>query len=163
MENLFNRFYQEYKGTPLSLLITSGGISLLSAFNRPGSSAFFYDAIILYSLDSIKKNIVFYNRNEESEIGKCSKLATEIYYRHINTNDSVTKIVINAALTSNRYRKGNNRCHCIINGDYYYWEFPKLSESEHESKFFDKRIHEDNGITIRIINLLLEKYNNGMS
>lgn len=162
------RFRTEYKGPKIALFITGGGYSLFDLMKFPGASRFFYGGVSPYAVSSFDDILC---TGDDPLYGKCSEEASQLYY-----NDSISSgwiddddvneanvVVVNAALTTNRYRMGNNKCHCVINGDHHFFELERWPEHLYHSKtpaeIDAKRLSEDQEVAAKILTLLLEKYN----
>lgn len=109
---------------PCSFFITGGGFSLLDVGKMPGASKVLADAYVAYHLleeISILKTVLGEDVNKltNGEVGFVSPWPTYWYAqamlaRHQDTIPDATICVVNASLTTNRWRKGNNEAFYAI-------------------------------------------------
>lgn len=166
--DVVRRFHKEYNGKPLSVFIVGGGYSLLDILKYPGGSRFVDQFIAPYSEGSIRHWVLNNKGYFDENIGKCNQEATKIYYQTLERISLPTtiQVVVNAALTTNRYRQGKNRAHIIINGDYYLKEIDKFPEDIHNDliqnhidSLEQTRYNEDLAVSKFVLDKLLTRYN----
>ncbi len=149
----------------LALVLSGGGFSLSKEFyNVIGLSKIFDSLTHLYSTESINKFL----DGKEHQFGYCSKEMARLMHDKAPKGQNLVTVVCTSCLTSNRYRRGENKAHLIISNwvDGVYKEieaeirFKKLEKKKHESMFFadimSKRGREDKVLS-KIISWLSEE------
>lgn len=148
-QNILNKFREEYKGSPLNIVCMGGGISMGDLLKLPGSTKFVKEFICLNNKDSIQ----YYGGGlQEGFTYGCNLETTKAFAFPRADNNYV---IINAALTTDRIRKGENRAYVSICGTYWKLDFEKLSDLAYNGAFIGRRIQEDEYITYFILNRLL--------
>jgi hypothetical protein len=144
LEEIAN-FRRSYKGPKIAAVVLGGGYSFLKIRSLPGASEYFS-----HSLDLYDKNIITNFLNEFGKFGITEKTDYK-FCSHQATFDALTSlrrfgetlyinnfqyVAVNSALTTNRYRKGNNVSYIVLldsdNKRTYDLELPKIQQKIHE-------------------------------
>lgn len=148
-----NGFKELYKGPPISLWITGGGFSFLDMLKTPGCSKFLDSVVIPYSEGSIRAKmdeVGLWNGHKSS----CSQEAIEDYVYYLWRNSPRYSsycrcMAVSAALTTYRYRKGENRAFISMIDSNVYFKKENLVTYEltldhtPESRYIDDNKHKD--------------------
>lgn len=138
--SLVKQFLNIYQGPKLSVLITGGGISFTDILKYPGGSDIIESVDIPYGYDSALGFLQKYYDPDHNydKIKWCSVETTKAYLEALAKRDAhknVAFLVINASLTTWRYRKGNNQAYIgvamPIKKAIYSVILPKLPEDTH--------------------------------
>ena len=156
MKITLNNFFDIYTGPRLTIFVTGGGFSIVDLLKIPGASSYIGGIYAPYSLDQIVNLCSMYEIYDD-DIGKCNCQATLAYTKLLDIitqglPEDDCKIVINAALTSNRPRKDDNRFYYSINGNIEYEELPKLDDKFIPDFSAGQRLAEDLYITNKVLN-----------
>lgn len=176
--DLFFNEYPNFTESLLSIMITGGGFGFYDILKRPGASEIINDIISPYSVNSLRQFLKYQNpliTNEE--IKSCSLEFTKKYLeslRNYHGDNELNYMVINSAITSRDYRKGNNRSYIAIKLSnsipiIYRYDINKMNSEIHIKADFEeiantRKIEDDNiaGIGMNLILNLLnpnqEKY-----
>jgi hypothetical protein len=120
---------KEYQGAPIYFVITGAGMGLTDLMKIPGSSKMVGEMIIPYG-----------EASSLSFTSGCDALAvteekTLRYYEDAKSRACMAEfntpvVIVNGALTTNRYRRGKNHAYIIVNEKMYHVEFPQRTEEE---------------------------------
>ena len=155
----FSENYQSH--VKLSFCLLGGGISLTDLLEVPGNSRIVNQIYIPYDINSLHSNY----KKSLNKNNMCSAQNTILYNNIFNQLIEVgvdnKNIIVNCALTTDRYRKGDNRAFIFIE-NVGVWKviLNKLSEETFKlSKDFisNKRIEEDQTISQIVLSLILNK------
>lgn len=133
---------------PIAFMITGGGFSLVDIGKVPGASSVLSSVYIPYGMadsegfahDALEDGEV--NPLSDGSIKFVGPEATELYslaLKNTCQHNSVIQIVINASLTTNRWRRGDNEAYIWIRGyggkgslTKFHYKMKKLSEEEYD-------------------------------
>lgn len=182
--NTVRRFISEWPEgqDPCSFFVTGGGFSVLDIGKWPGASKVLADAVVAYHM---LEEIAFLKGNCTSEeigevvngnVGFVTPAMTYNYARvmqarHADTMPNNAICVVNASMTTNRYRKGVNEAFfALINRPcdekdgiirLFRYDMLKLSEAEYNDRTDNQigrhRISEDERVAQVAMGLLLEE------
>lgn len=136
MLKLFMDFVDNYVGPPLAIIVLGGGASLSRLATVPGSSRVLDGLALSWSKESSLEllwNIPTSGENFKfvsKEVVQCLK--TEI-------TDGISPldcqpVAISAALTTNRYRKGDNHAYVAFSDSVWHLHLPKFDENQYKEK-----------------------------
>lgn len=160
-----NEFVKKYSGPKLAITITGGGVSFAEIASIPGVSNILHSIYIPYSDKALKKYILQHNLIIETS-AVSEKRIYQLFNCSISENPNCLHIIISAALTTTRYRKGKNHAMIFVaenktdtDMDFCELELEKLDEPEYD---FLIGIHgletlrkkEDQQITYKVLELL---------
>lgn len=136
MLKLFMNFVDNYVGPPLVIVALGGGASLCKLATVPGASRILDRVGLSWSKESSLE--LLWNISTESEtfkfvspeVVKCIK--SEIL-DGLNPLDC-QPVAITAALTTNRYRKGDNHAYIAFSSSVWHLHLPKFDEVQYKEK-----------------------------
>jgi hypothetical protein len=148
-EDAILQFRKNYQRRKLAFFIAGGGFSILDFRKYPGTNRIYHTAIEPYSEDTINFLKIHgrYNIPDPHNFQFVNAEGTVMALNALNNycnNANLTYVVINSACTTDRYRRGENRCYIAIRnvgvrGDMiekvYLYEMSKLSETEYNILF----------------------------
>lgn len=142
-----------YQGPLWKIVVLGGGISVARILTCPGASKVVSSLYAPYSVEEIN------NLYGSTSFPNCSIDRTLEIYSQIKG----TALVVNAALTSNRYRKGLNRALIQCPWGVLQVDIPKLNQEEHEKltplELYDRRVVEDTLLRFILFKILIgEKF-----
>lgn len=140
-------FIQGYDGYPIRVVAAGAGISLSQICTYPGASKVIDGVLIPYS-----------NQSMENMIGKVEKVVSKETiekFFELYDDTSVLQVCITGALTTNRYRKGDNHAYIGLisptRKDIYYVTLEKAPEELYNNftpgQLIKLRQYEDNLIS----------------
>jgi hypothetical protein len=138
----------------LYFVLTGGGIELADIAKIPGASKCLYGIEIPYHKELTA------SRFSSVSAEQCMFLAERLLSSG-KVPANVDVIIVTAALTTNRYRKGDTHAYVYINGKIWHIQLPKLSEQDHKfASIFhgiqNIRMIEDNILSYRVAELIDE-------
>lgn len=149
LDRKIEKFVTTYTGRKLAFLITGGGIGLTDILKFPGSSKIVENIHIPYGINTLTKLFGSAECNLEAAL-KQYKGFTEIY----NVKEYYP-IVINAAISTDRPRKGKNRAYIITPSSSIELELDSLNETEWTfEKAYQLRLNQDAQIVNKVLELL---------
>lgn len=168
LNTVIQTFRENYKGLPLAFFIAGGGFSCLDFRRYPGSSKMYHTAVEPYNEDTVNFLNKFadagiadpHNFNFVNPEGTLQALeALENYC----DNSGLAYVVVNSALTTDRWRRGDNRAYIALsNGDIFIFKLSKLDEdsyrilSEKNPRAIDEyRRREDDKVGQVVLSILL--------
>lgn len=167
--NFFLNFAKWYNGKKLSIVTTGAGVSLAQLVSVPGASSFFHSFYMPYetqeSIDFIKTYCSDEASRNFAEKAVSPMAAENLYFASRSkkgSNVSIFDVAITAAITSSRWRRGDNKAFIYFQGveenECWHLKLPKLTEDEHRNMFFDglfeQRSKEDFIIASTVIRLI---------
>ena len=168
LRKLMSQFIEEYMGPKISIVALGCGVNLSQLLSIPGASDVVHSIIFPYStssVDGLIENYLLGSKIEKYFSELTSKVLTDLAIDLIPiAGGDVIGIGLSGALTTNRYRKGENGVYAGISDgietiDTQYLELPKLSEEEYKLKspqeISEIRLSEDLQITKWIIESLI--------
>lgn len=158
-------FVQNWRGPKLRLVATGMGATLGGLFAIPGSSNLIDSLFIPYSKDSLERFIrkaevpgydAVFGENAASSVSKEMVVAMHAA-NCCEASNAVAPVTITAAITTSRYRKGNNHAFIAVglaNPVVYHLLLDKLQEHEHvEPAIIPKRHIQDTLISLVALHL----------
>lgn len=151
-----SRQYSASGSMKIAALITGGGFSFLEPCIYPGCSRWLHSVIIPYDRDSWGD----YGWQGTAEIAKVDRVTTEELLTDLKrrTGSHLTQLVINAALTTDRARQGENRAWIGLQRPGQSPEFKEMKFTKLEPWSIEtvdtKRSDEDRAIGIAIWTML---------
>ena len=137
--NAFHYFRENYKGWKLSFYLTGGGICIADFLKMSGGGRFIhaiympYDAEAHATLQEIGGNHLVWNY---PSVSKEAVIEYDSILKNLNRDDRILRVVASCALTTTRYRRGDNKA--IISfiddkGNQRIWKLllKKIEEKEH--------------------------------
>lgn len=143
--SLFRDLIEMYKGPKLSLLFTGCGARAAELLKEPGSSGVLYDLHIPYAQEATQ---ALTGPLEVSSVSKEMVLA--LHDRKVP--EGVCRVTVTAAITSTRYRRGDNHAYIAVDSDdgvrVWHLKLPKMEEENHKGrgKILANRVFEDSTI-----------------
>lgn len=149
LDRKIEKFVTTYTGKKLAFLITGGGIGLTDLLKFPGSSKIVENIHIPYGVSTLTKLFGTAECNLEAALNQY-KGFTEIY-----SVKEYYPVVINAAISTDRPRKGKNRAYIITPSTSIEIELTSLDEAEWTfEKAYKLRLEQDRQIMERVLELL---------
>lgn len=177
-----NAFRKMYNGPRIAFLISGGGYSCLNFRQLPGASRILDQAVEPYSSNSfadfLNSNLDVNLYDDNSRFCDESILDEAVYALENYVNNSeVLCVVVTSALTTDRFRRGDNRALIAFSdGRRFRLSLPKLEEQFHNyltqnnQSILDKiRLEEDNILGQVVLSLIMNdpsfmpSLNNGSS
>jgi len=173
-ELFINEWKNREESSLVSFVITGGGFSILDIGKVPGSSGVLSSAFIPYgTADTIKFAEHALEPGEsnpllDDSIKFVGPEATELYSKALlrtTPYTEVVQVVINASLTTTRWRRGKNEAYIWIRDvdgivTQYHYEIEKITENQYKELTKDEvsqmRLDEDQMIAGVVMSLLLE-------
>lgn len=177
---LFISNWKKSSNTLVSLMITGGGFSFLDIGKIPGSSGVIANAFIPYGMaDSSKfaeKGLEPGEANpflSDDPIKCVGPEATELYSKALDMSNpyTVIQVVVNASLTTSRWRRGDNEAFIWIRNQQrgmtrIHYKMNKFSEEEYnnlsEEDIQKARLEEDIKISSIVMHHLLPHHVSGI-
>lgn len=131
---VFHYFREKYEGKKLSFYLAGGAVSIVDFLKVPGAGRFIYSIHIPYDEKANKnfiEEITYPRLWSEPSVSYSTVRMYDDVLRELNNNSEVLRVVVSCALTTNRYRKGDNRAIISFNGELWKLMLNKLSEKEH--------------------------------
>jgi len=128
---------ENYSGPKIAFLILGGGFSCLDFRRFPGSSKFYHTAIEPYGEDAANFLSKYSNTAPSPTDPLCNAKTTLLALAALTNycNDpNLLYVVVNSALTTDRWRRGENRAYIATSrGDMYEMHISKLAEDEYSA------------------------------
>lgn len=171
MNKALSYFQENYKGKKIIFYITGGGITIADLMKYPGISSIIEAVYLPYGRNT-NENFVLYNSGENrgtlERLGFCSFEANKLYLTSLkdfyNLTDEFVYVIVNCALTTTRYRKGENKAYItieegnqIINKELTLY---KIDEEVYnvlpKEEIKNIRIQQDEKVALVVLSLLLK-------
>lgn len=127
-------FKNNYNGRKLSFYLTGGGICITDFLKMPGAGKFIHGIYIPYSEEANLTLIENFHGKLSWNYPFASKECNELYdevLKNINKDDRILRVITSCALTTTRYRRGDNKAFISFNGKVWKLSLKKLEEKEH--------------------------------
>ena len=163
---------EKYVGPKIAFLTLGGGYSCLDFRKMTGSSKFYYGSIDLYDQNFVVGFITKYSKNRTFDLNQ-SIVSEETTMQLIESmilfydNRDLLYVVVNSALTTDRYRKGENKAFVAIYNNkssehqIYKISLNKDSEKDHSlyKDYLDiHRSIEDRKVGQSVLSLIMDDY-----
>lgn len=131
---VFYYFRENYNGKKLSFYLAGGAVSIVDFLKIPGAGKFIYSIYIPYA-EEANKNLIQsmiypspwnYPSVSEQTVGMYDQVLQEF-----NDNPEISRVVVSCALTTTRYRKGENKAIILFKDQVWKLLLKKLPEKEH--------------------------------
>lgn len=163
-------FVQSYKGKKLAILATGGGVALGRLATVPGASGVLHNFYCPYATEETIRFVAAWHHGPSAFRASAVSpgAAYELYEAMATKYPDANVLVVTAALTSTRWRRGENRAYIACKNpmgvvEVWHLRLPKATEEEHKLFNFETlcrlREMEDEGIT----NVALHLVNNTTS
>lgn len=137
------------KGTPkpLAIIATGGGSQLGLIASIPGASQVLHSFYVPYAVQATDKLAV------HKDVRAVSLERVQDLYNHIVSEwgDEVYGIAITAALTTNRYRKGEDHAFIKTSKATYHVKFYKITEEEYNFRDYNISREEQEAALVQLI------------
>lgn len=134
LEGLVNE-YNNKTGKTLAIVATGTGGMWGSLINVPGASKVVQEVYIPYSPTAFSSMLAKPVADGNLPFQSVSVEALKTMQNHLKNrwkSDDVTKVAITGALTTNRYRKGEDQAYIAIDDNVYNVKFEKVSKAEYD-------------------------------
>lgn len=133
-DNTISTLVETYKGPKLSLLFTGCGARAAEILAVPGASEVLYDLHIPYAREAVAAEI-----GEPADAAVSAKVALQLHNRLVPKR--TLRVTVTAAITSTRYRRGNNHAYIMVDHPLqpteprvWHLKMEKMEERLHSSK-----------------------------
>ena len=150
---------KQYEGKPVSFTLTGAGVSLANLLCIPGSSKMVYEMIIPYD----PKASMHFTELPDNNINPCvSAAVAEGFFQNAykRNGDNCTYVAVTGALTTNRYRRGEDHAFIYIGSDIYHFQYNKLTQEQwvelnEQGLILEYRLMQDYALSEWIIKMLV--------
>jgi hypothetical protein len=150
-------FVRTYEGPKLAIVATGGAAHLGDLAAIPGASRVLHSVDVPYATELVP--LKDYSAVSEERLYELKEFYSFCY----GGPKGIRWIIVTAALTTDRYRRGPNHAWVQITGRNHYFAMDKLSEAEHfelaqiPGGILQRRQQEDWDLTHRVLDLLQVK------
>lgn len=166
LNNATQNFRRNYSGPRIAFLISGGGYSCLNFRQLPGASRILDQAVEPYSPGSFAD---FLNENGDTVFDENSRFCDEEVLNpaveaieNYAGGGSIFGVVVTAALTTDRYRQGQNRAFIgFSDGRRFKLNLPKLDQQSHETllnsapHLIDEHRHQEDNLVGQVVLALI--------
>jgi nicotinamide mononucleotide (NMN) deamidase PncC len=164
-------FVRRYQGPKLAILATGGAATLSMLATVPGVSRILDSIHVPYATEASDACCLF----PVASLGavspeKVSEMLSGLEQQTLARSEPLVRVVVSAALTAQRYRRGENHAYVVLSVDgqarrNFHIRFSKFSEEEHaaltESEKTERRLLEDWELTDKVLCLIEHVVNEG--
>lgn len=128
-------FKETYKGWKLSFYLTGGAISISDFLKVPGAGKFIHGIYLPYSEEANQTFVLSHYGTPAKNLPSVSQESVKTYdhvLKAMNNDDRVLRVVASCALTTNRYRRGDNKAYISYANIIWKLTLNKLDEEEHK-------------------------------
>lgn len=130
----FMDFVDQYQGPPLGIVALGAGGSLSRLTTVPGVSRVLDHITNSWSKRSARDMLWELDTQADTFKFVSSEVVEAIIHLESRDDDDVLPVAITGALTTNRWRKGDNHAYVAIGDEFYHIRLPKLTEEEYKLK-----------------------------
>lgn len=139
MDTYLKEFVDKYNGKPIVFIVTGAGVSLSALTLIPGSSKVVEGIVVPYGETMFRHTVhpwvydkKYVGYSHSTDLPRVSPDVTRAYMIHAldKYGNDTPVVVVNGALITNRYRKGEHHAYFVVNRRLYHVILPKETEEE---------------------------------